>query len=174
LKNPAVIIINISITAFLALVFGLIFNRVGANTDRADPTVVQSQLGAIINILISTMFGQSQTALTSFPAERPMFIREYATRHYGVVPYFLSRLATEAFQTLLATTIQAIIAYYMIGFQQTFWQFLTVTFSLAMTSTAVAVLLGSFFSDRTAAEAMFTVRSTSSGSLGRRLFCCRR
>jgi hypothetical protein len=156
-KDPASIIINASITAFLALIFGIIFYQVGAK-ERDDAIVVQSQLGAVVNILISTMFGQSQTALTTFPKERPMFIREYATQHYSVAPYFLSRLATESFQTLLACSIQALVAYFMIGFQQTFVQFLAVTFSLAMTSTAVAVLLGSFFSDRSSAEAMFTVR----------------
>jgi ABC-2 type transporter len=156
-KNPAVVIINLGITAFLAIVFGVIFSQVGTK-GRTEFTVVQSQLGAVVNILISTMFGQSQVALTTFPTERPMFIREYATHHYSVVTYFLSRLAMEAFQTILATTVQALLAYFMIGFKQSFWQFLAVTFSLAMTSTAVAVLLSSFFTDSTASESMFTVR----------------
>lgn len=157
LKNPAAVVINVSITAFLGVVFGVIFFQVG-QADRSDPTVIQSQLGAVINILISTMFGQSQVALSEFPTERPMFLREYSTRHYSVVTYFASRLVTEAFQTLLATTVQALIVFFMIGFQQSFLQFLSVSFSLAMTSTAVSVLLGSFFSDPESARSMFTVR----------------
>lgn len=157
LKNPAAVIINFMITAFLGLVFGVIFYGVG-QADRSDPTVVQSQLGALINIMISTMMGQSQVALSTFPTERPMFVREYSTRHYSVLTYFVSRLTTEAVQTFLATLLQALVVFWMIGFQQSFWAFLATSFSLAMTSTAVSVLLGSFFSDEEAARSTFTVR----------------
>jgi len=135
-------------------VFGIIFYQIGAK-DRTDPIVVQSQLGALMNINMSTMMGQSQTALIVFAAERALFLREYATDHYGIVPYFVSHLATEALQCSVAMMVQALIAYFMIGFQQSFVEFLLVTFALAMTTTAVAVLLGAASSDIKTAQAMF-------------------
>lgn len=156
LKNPAPMIINACITGFLSVVFGVIFFRIG-ESDRSIPAVVQGQLGALINVNIATMMGQAQTALVVFSSERPLFLREYSTDHYSILPYFLSHLATEALQAVVAMLVQAFIVYFMIGFQQTFFQFFFVTFTLAMTSTAVAVLLGSFFSDSKNAESLFTL-----------------
>jgi hypothetical protein len=48
-----------------------------------------------------SMFGTAMPTLLSFPEERPVFLREYSTNHYGVVAYFMSRLATEAVITFL-------------------------------------------------------------------------
>ena len=90
-----------------------------------------------------------------FSTERALFLREYATDHYGIVPYFLSHLATEALQCIAAMVVQALIAYFMIGFQQNFFEFLLVTFSLAMTTTAVAVMLGAGSRDVKTAQALF-------------------
>jgi ABC-type multidrug transport system permease subunit len=149
-------LINIFITSFLSLVFGVIFFQIGTK-DRAMPGVTQGQLGALINVNISTMMGQAQSALIVFASERRLFLREYSTGHYGILPYFLSHLASEAFVSFLVMVIQALIVYFMIGFQQSFFHLLGITFALAMTSTAVAVALGSFFSDMKAAESLFTL-----------------
>jgi hypothetical protein len=156
LKNPVPMIINASITGFLSVVFGVIFFQVGAS-DRSNSAVLQGQLGALTNVNIATMMGQAQTALAVFSSERPLFLREYSTDHYSITPYFISHLATEALQALVAMLVQAFIVYFMIGLQQTFFQFFFVTFTLAMTSTAVAVLLGSFFSDSKNAQSLFTL-----------------
>jgi len=155
-KSPMPMIINVSLTGFLAVVFGVIFFGIGKE-DRSNALVVQGVLGALVNIMISTMMGQSQTALTMFSSERPLFLREYSTNHYSILPYFLSHLATEALNCLVAIMIQSIIVYYMIGFQMTFFQFFTITFTLAMTSTAVSVWLGAIFSNPKSAQALFTL-----------------
>lgn len=156
IKNPMANLMNISITSFLGIVFGVIFFQVGG-ADRAIPGVVQGQVGALINVNISTMMGQAQAALTVFASERPLFLREYSTDHYSILPYFVSHLATEALQSFVVMLVQALLVYFMIGFQQSFWEFLFITFSLAMTSTAVAVMVGSFFSDVKAAQSLFTL-----------------
>lgn len=52
-------------------------------------------------ILMMSMFGTAMPTLLSFPEERPVFLREYSTNHYGVVSYFISRLAMEALVTLI-------------------------------------------------------------------------
>lgn len=54
-----------------------------------------------IMILMMSMFGTAMPTLLSFPEERPVFLREYSTNHYGVVAYFISRLAMEALVTFL-------------------------------------------------------------------------
>jgi hypothetical protein len=88
------------------------------------------------------MFGTAQPALLAFPAERPVFLREYSTNHYSVISYFLSRLVMEAFVTFLQVLVSTTISYFMIGFQCSFFWFLLISYALAMASTALAVLLG--------------------------------
>jgi ABC-type multidrug transport system ATPase subunit/ABC-type multidrug transport system permease subunit len=153
-RNPAPMTINVCLTAFLSGVFGVIFFQVGAQ-DRSTFLVLQSQLGALVNVLISTMMGQAQAALMIFSSERPLFLREYSTDHYSVLTYFVSHLASEALQSFVAVIVQSFIVFFMIGYQQTFFQFFVVTYALSMTSTAVSVLLGSMFSDVKLASSMF-------------------
>jgi ABC-type multidrug transport system permease subunit len=88
------------------------------------------------------MFGTAQPALLSFPEERPVFLREYSTNHYGVIPYFMSRLTVEMVLTGTQILVQVIITYFMVGFHSNFGMFYLVVYALAMASTALAVLLG--------------------------------
>lgn len=155
-KRPMPLVINVSITALLGVIFGVIFFQIG-NADRSVPGVTQAVLGALANVNIATMMGQSQSALTTFAAERPLFLREYSTDHYSILPYFLSHLASEALVSFMVMLIQALIVYFMIGFQQNFLQYLAITFSLCMTTTAYCILLGSFFSDMKSAQSLFTL-----------------
>ena len=94
-------------------------------------------------ILMAAMMGTAMPALLVFPAERPVFIREYSTNHYHMVPYFAAKLSMEAFLTSIQMLLLCIISYFMIGFQIGFgWHFLIV-YVLAMSSNALAVLIGS-------------------------------
>ena len=58
-----------------------------------------------ILILMMAMFGTAMPTLLSFPEERPVFLREYSTNHYGVIAYFLSRLAMEALITFFQVIV---------------------------------------------------------------------
>ena len=60
---------------------------------------------AQILILMMAMFGTAMPTLLSFPEERPVFLREYSTNHYGVVAYFLTRLAMEALITFFQVIV---------------------------------------------------------------------
>lgn len=155
-RNKAPMIANLSITTFLSLIYGLFFLGVG-RLDRADQTDLQAQLGAIVNILISTLMGQSQLSLSTFPTERPLFLREYSTNHYGVLSYFMSKLYTEAIFSLSAIMVQSLVVYFMIGFQLNFFLFFVINWALSMTSTAVAVFLGSMLSDPSGASQFYTL-----------------
>ena len=94
-------------------------------------------------ILMAAMMGTALPALMVFPAERPVFVREYSTNHYQIVPYFAAKLAMEAFLTSIQMFLLCIVSYFMIGFQLGFgWHYL-IAFVLAMSSNALAVLIGS-------------------------------
>lgn len=108
-------------------------------------------------VLLMGMFGTAQPALLAFPEERPVFLREYSTNHYSVISYFLSRLLMEAFITFLQVLVSTVISYFMIGFQANFFVFLLIAYGLAMTSTALAVLLGCSVEDPKLAQEMLPI-----------------
>ena len=110
------------------------------------------------------MFASALPTLIVFPQERPVFLHEYLTKHYSVHAYFLSRLIMETYITfaqmlalvsdlsfvwLLYSTnelilfSQSFITYFMIGLQLNFGLFLAIIYTLAMTSTAIAMMIGS-------------------------------
>jgi len=158
---------RIGLTTFLSLLVGVIFLDVGSE-DPNVPSNLQSQFGALVMVMImvspapffyfalhiilapticvsspfQSMFGTAQPALLAFPEERPVFLREYSTNHYSVLPYFLSRLTMEMVVTAFQVLIQIVITYFMVGFNASFWIIYAGTYTLAMASTALAVLLG--------------------------------
>jgi len=93
------------------------------------------------------MFGTALPTLLVFPEERPVFVREYSTNHYSVISYFISRLALEAFLTAVQILLLSMFTKLLIDFQMRFfWLFITL-YVLAMSSTAIAMLIGSSVSD---------------------------
>eukprot|EP00522_Entomoneis_paludosa_P001388 CAMPEP_0172475348 /NCGR_PEP_ID=MMETSP1065-20121228/69819_1 /TAXON_ID=265537 /ORGANISM="Amphiprora paludosa, Strain CCMP125" /LENGTH=673 /DNA_ID=CAMNT_0013233547 /DNA_START=69 /DNA_END=2090 /DNA_ORIENTATION=+ len=155
-RNPASLVITVVATAVLSVIFGVIFFDVGRQ-DRADFTVVSAQLGAVVNVLIATLMSQSNPAMLTFSKDRPVFLREFSTDHYTIFPYFLSKLWREAINTFLSSITQALVIYWLIGFQMGFGELVAVTFTLSMTATAVAVMLGACFDDISNALMLFTL-----------------
>jgi len=144
------------LTIFLSLLVGTIFWDVGAS-DLGDRTNLNSSFGAIIQVMLMSMFGTAQPALLSFPAERPVFLREYSTDHYSVASYFMSRLTMEALVTGAQVMVLCIMTYWMISFQMEFRYFFLVLYSLAMSSTAMAVMLGCAVEDPKIAQEMLPI-----------------
>ena len=95
--------------------------------------------------------------MITFSKDRPVFLREFSTDHYTIVPYFLSKLWKEALNTFIATITQAVVIYWLMGFQMGFGQLVAITYALSMTATAVAVMLGACFDDINASLNLFTL-----------------
>ena len=89
-RDKLAIVVRVGSTFAFGLLFGLIFLGVG-RSDYAMYTEVQASFGAMANLLMSTMFGVAQGSLLEFPKDRPVFLREYSTNHYSILPYFLSK-----------------------------------------------------------------------------------
>ena len=54
--------------------------------------------------------------MLEFPLERPIFIREYATSHYGVVPYFISKTLVELPITFIQCSLVFCVTYWIMDF----------------------------------------------------------
>ena len=140
-RDKAALGARLGLTTFLSVLIGLIFQGVGA-TDSAKQVNLQSHFGALIMVLMMSMFGTAQPALLAFPDERPVFLREYSTDHYNVLSYFSARLTMEAFVTFFQILLQCTITYFLIQFTMNFFLLVGAVYALAMASTAYAVLLG--------------------------------
>jgi ABC-type multidrug transport system permease subunit len=93
------------------------------------------------------MFGVAQSSLTEFPKDRPVFLREYSTNHYSVLPYFLAKFSIECFTILCQVLVQQIAAFFLMGFQMNFFLFLMINFLLAIASTSIGIFIGSCVED---------------------------
>lgn len=144
-RDKGALIGRFGITAFLNLLFGWIFFQA------ADPAssnyTTQSHFGALTNIFISALFGASQPPLLTFPLERIVFLREYATGTYSSAPYFFSKLLIELPLYLVTSLFIMIIVYWLIGFQGPFIILTLEVFLLQVVSASYAFLLGAIVSD---------------------------
>ena len=140
-RFPLPLYARFGFTAFLSFLIGLIFYKVG-DASPANPFNITSQFGAMMILLMLAMLGTAQPALLFFPEERPIFLREYSTDHYSVMSYFCSRLLVEFMNTGVQVLIMTTLIFFMVSFNGSYWIYLAVTYGLAMSGTALAVMLG--------------------------------
>ena len=145
-RDKSSLIARLGITVFLGTLFAVVFTGVG----ESDPSVrghVQSRFGALVMVAQSTMFASSTPFVVAFPEERPRFLREFSSKHYGVPAYFLSKLFFEFLMTGIQTFVMVMITYFAIGFQASFWVFFCASYALGLACTAIGVFLGCSLSD---------------------------
>jgi len=143
-------VISVTSSTVFGLLFGFIFFKVGKSS-YSEFGEVMASFGAIANLLISTMFSVAQSTLMEFPKDRPVFLREYSTNHYSVLPYFLAKFTVESFKALIQVSVQLVVAFFLMGFQMNFFYFLALNFILAIASSSIGVFIGSMVEDPTAA-----------------------
>ena len=149
-RNKHALKARTAMTVAISVFIGIIFFEV-AETDFDNFINVQSSFGALLMALLANVFSTTLPSLLVFPQERPVFLREYSTNHYSVVAYFMSRLTMEFIVTAVQVTVSTTITYFCVGFQGSFGIFYLVIYLLAMTSTALGVLLGSSAEDPSSA-----------------------
>jgi ABC-type multidrug transport system ATPase subunit len=132
---------RVMMTCLISLVIGFIFYNV-AETDYTDFINVQSTFGALLMALLANVFSTALPSLLSFPEERPVFLREYATNHYSVLPYFVSRLGMELIVTGCQVTVSSVITYFLVGFSAPYRVFWSGLYLMACASTAIGVMVG--------------------------------
>lgn len=140
-RNRKPLVARFAFSFIMSILVGILFLGIGGEGSE-DFRVVQAHFGALVLVLMMSMFGTAMPSLLAFPEERPVFLREYSTDHYSVGAYFVSRLTTEAIVTFPQMLLSTTLTYFLIDLQMAFGYLLAVVYTLAMTSTAVAVLLG--------------------------------
>jgi ABC-type multidrug transport system permease subunit len=136
---------------FMSVLVGIIFYDVG-KSNLTVSSHLQSHFGAVLILLMMGMFGTAQPALLAFPQEHPVFLREYSTNHYSVVSYFVSRLTMEAVVTAVQVLVNVVVVYWLVSYKAGFPTIWATSYTLAMASTALAVLIGSSVEDPKVAQ----------------------
>jgi len=145
-RNTHALKVRTGMTVMISLLISIIFYKV-ATTSRANFINVQSTFGSLLMALLANIFSTVLPSLVTFPEERPVFVREYSTNHYSVAAYFASRFAMELLVTAVQVSLSSLLTYFMVGFQAPFGYFWADLYLLAMTSTALGVLVGCSVTD---------------------------
>lgn len=140
-RNKKALAARTGMTIMISTLGGIIFYQVG-KSDFNSFINVQSTFGGLLLALLANVFSTALPSLVAFPEERPVFLREYSTNHYSVAAYFVSRLAMELLVTACQVTVSSILTYFLMGLTPSFGIFWSTLYVMAMTSTALGVLLG--------------------------------
>ncbi|KAJ9472680.1 ABC transporter G family member 7 [Diplonema papillatum] len=128
------------------LMVGLFFlqagKKWGASGSPAEISqAISNHWGALVFCSINTMFLSALSTVLVFPAERPVFMREYVSGTYGSIPYLLSKTVVEIPASLVQTLLQYTPVYFLVGLQANFaYLILCVTlFGLVISSMALFI-----------------------------------
>lgn len=146
IRNVPALMGRFGVTIILNLIFGLIFQGAG-DSDNSDKDEISSHFGALTMVMISSMFGSGQPTLLEFPAERPMFMREYSTGTYSVITYSIAKLVMELPTLFVQCIVQFAIVYPMIEMQGNYILLVLGAFGTGAASASLAVVLGCIVSD---------------------------
>ena len=140
-------------TLMISLLCGVLFFE-AAEQNLSNFVNLQTAFGALMLAMMANMFSTTLPALVAFPEERPVFLREYSAGCYSVGAYFVSRFTMEVLVTAVQVTVSTMITYLMVGFSQNYGLFWLATYVMALTSTALGVMIGSSVSDASVAIEM--------------------
>lgn len=130
-----------AMSLFMPFIFCMVFFQVGDVDD--ETWELQTHMGGITMMGINAMMGAAQPAVLTFPSERPVFLREHASKMYGVIPYFLSKSIAEFSLLLIQIHLTLLINYFGIGLHGIFHVHFGALFLLAIATSSIALLIGS-------------------------------
>lgn len=158
-RDKASLIAQFGSTAFLYVIIGNIFSGAADYSDMAvhanDPVAQNAEIfqtttthfGVVTFIATGAMFGLAQPTMLSFPQERPIFLREYASGQYGAAPYFLSKVLVEVPKSFAVVLFIYLISFWIIDFQGSFVVLVLVTTLFGLVASSVSLLIGSLASN---------------------------
>eukprot|EP01118_Nematostelium_gracile_P014681 TRINITY_DN5780_c0_g1_i1.p1 TRINITY_DN5780_c0_g1~~TRINITY_DN5780_c0_g1_i1.p1 ORF type:complete len:650 (-),score=148.57 TRINITY_DN5780_c0_g1_i1:3-1952(-) len=155
LREPLKIRSTLSQSILISVVLGLVFLRLDN-----DQNALQSKLGALFFIMINSGMSSISAVINTFPKEKKVFIREYASRMYSTSAFFLSKIIAEFPFQVVSSILFGTITYWMIGYQSAFDKYLIFIADiilLALTGGGIGLLLGTLAKDASVATALVPV-----------------
>jgi hypothetical protein len=159
LRNKGPLAARFGMTIFLSVMYGWLFAGSCSKGDKsggactgnftsetfnvqACQTNFQAHLGSVLSLSIAAMMGAAQPTILTFPSERPVFLREYAAKQYGVIQYFVSKSVVELPVVFLTSVVMFLITYWVMGFHGNFLMLVIYSWLLGITSSGLSMIVG--------------------------------
>eukprot|EP00746_Dinoflagellata_sp_MGD_P132095 gnl/MRDRNA2_/MRDRNA2_65812_c0_seq1.p1 gnl/MRDRNA2_/MRDRNA2_65812_c0~~gnl/MRDRNA2_/MRDRNA2_65812_c0_seq1.p1 ORF type:complete len:656 (+),score=109.62 gnl/MRDRNA2_/MRDRNA2_65812_c0_seq1:101-2068(+) len=149
IRNKAGLGARFGMSIFLALLYSWLFAGLGNGENcqegKTDPgacaAAFQAHFGTLVSLGISAMMGSAQPVLLTFPLERPIFVREYASNYYGTVAYFLAKTLVELPLVFFVQLLMFSISYPIMKLQGNFIELVLAAWLLAIASSSLALIV---------------------------------
>ncbi|CAE8676936.1 unnamed protein product, partial [Polarella glacialis] len=157
-RNTGILYARLGMSVFLSVLYSWLFAGSASNGDKLDSSSFncvaahfdtgactahfQAHFGTLVSLSILSMMGCAQPILLQFPAERSVFLREYAAHQYGVIPYFMSKTLVEMPIVFMSQLLSFLITYWIMGLHGEFLLLVAVAWLLGMASSSLALLVG--------------------------------
>ena len=144
-RNPASLNIRIAQLIIMGLLLNLIFWDLGYSEKSKD-----SKVGFVFLLSTTQTMLAMQSVLLLFIQERPIFLREYADKTYGIYSYYISKSILETPFQLIFPVILTLIIYFGTGFTPDFGRlciFALVLATLILCATSIGIFLGCILTD---------------------------
>uniref|UniRef100_A0A7S1CKF3 ABC transporter domain-containing protein n=1 Tax=Bicosoecida sp. CB-2014 TaxID=1486930 RepID=A0A7S1CKF3_9STRA len=151
-RDKGSMIARIGTTVFLNLIVAFVFQN-AADWSGTEPTLpdalakVGSAFGGVVQVALGGMFGLSQPTLLTFPAERVVFLREYAAAQYGIVAYFLSKMLAEIPLMIGQASLIFFCTYWLVGFNGGFVTLTLIVALLGFVASSTSLVIGAAAND---------------------------
>jgi ATP-binding cassette, subfamily G (WHITE), eye pigment precursor transporter len=125
-----------------------------------DEEGIQGKAGFAFFISINQIFMSLFSVLLLFLVERPVFLREYAGKMYGVMSYFISKSVIEIPFQLIFPFILAVCVYFAVGMTADagrFFIFAAVLILDVLSATSLGFFIGCAIQNASVATAMVTI-----------------
>lgn len=135
---------------FAAIAMGFLIDIIFHDLNR-DTIRITNREGVIFFSITCAAFLSSNANSMTFPAEFPLFVKEYKEGRYGVCAYGLSKLIAEIPVQLLFVVIYVVMFYFAVDLNMTsaskFFVYFGITFLVHFNGCAVGNFAGSFAHD---------------------------
>lgn len=106
-RNPGLFRIKIGQAIIIGTILSLIFRDLGYSYVQ-----VKNRVGLLFFVTVNTVMFGALANSTTFPAERPMFLKDYKEGLYGVIPYYYSKFFAELPVVILFSLLYSLIMYF--------------------------------------------------------------
>ena len=151
-RNPLYFRARMFQTIFIALLCLSIFWKLGFDREGA-----RGKMGLFFFFCTNQTFAPMFGVLLAFLGERKLFLREYANKTYGVVPYYIAKTVIEAPFLILMPIIFTQIVYYGTGLTIDLERILIFTLTMVLlvfSTSALGFFIGSAFTKDVVATAI--------------------
>ncbi|CAJ1393309.1 unnamed protein product [Effrenium voratum] len=161
-RDRTTLAVRVTLSVVLTFLFGLVFQGVGrtiletkdqnifdqmwTGLTYAEVTALRKRklewhFNALVQVALVAMFSACQPVILTFPLERPVFLREYSSGTYSVLPYYLSKMVVEVPLVFVQSLMTLGLCYVVMSLNGNFWALLWTIVLLSVCSVSVALAI---------------------------------